>query len=267
MADASAVRVGVSGIIATAALGTSAPTSAVSSIAAFTDVGFVGEDGLTETNDQTIEKIHAWQNNVTVRTTVTEGEASFQFVLLETNVNTIALAYGSTVGVDGSIIVSPGVERPHKAFVLDIIDGTNINRNWIPDGQITELGDIVYANGEAIGYEVTLTAYAHASLDGGKGSVQKWWSQFAGALTAPAITSVLPSGAGAGAMVKIVGTRFTSTVPTTGVKFGGTNAAAFSVDDDGTIYATLPAGSAGSAPVIVTNSAGASSGFAYTRAT
>lgn len=267
MADASAVRVGVSGIIATAALGTTAPTSAVSSIAAFTDVGYVGEDGVTETNDQTIEKIHAWQNNVTVRTTVTEGESSFQFVLLETNINTIALAYGSTVDVNGSIIVSPGVERPHKAFVLDIIDGANINRNWIPDGQITELGDVVYANGEAIGYEVTLTAYAHASLDSGRGSVQKWWSQFAGALTVPTIVSVLPSGAGAGAMVKIVGTKFLTTSGVAGVKFGGTNAAAYSVDDDGTIYATLPAGSAGSAPVIVANTAGSSSAFGYTRAT
>lgn len=265
--DASAVRVGVSGIIASAALGTAAPTSAVSSIAAFTDHGFASEDGVTEANAQTIEKIRAWQNAAVVRTTVTEGEVTFQTTLIQTDATTVPLVFGGTVAGDGSIVLSPGTERAHRAFIIDVIDGANVIRNWIPDGQVTELGDIVYQNGEPIGYEVTITAYPHISLDSGKGSVQKWISSLAGALTAPAITSVLPSGAGAGAMVKIVGTRFTSTVPTTGVKFGGTNAAAFSVDDDGTIYATLPAGAAGSAPVIVTNSAGASSGFAYTRAT
>lgn len=263
--DASAVRVGVSGIIASAVLGTSAPTSAVSSLAAFTDVGFASEDGVTESNSQTIEQIRAWQNAAVVRTTVTEGEVTFQTTLIQTDAPTIALVYGTTIAGDGSIIVSPGSERAHRTFVIDVIDGTNVIRNWIPDGQITELGDIVYQNGEPIGYEITITAYPHVSLDSGKGAVQKWFSSLAGALTVPTIVAITPPSQGVDSMVKIVGTKFTSTVAVTGVKFNAVNAKSFSVDDDGTIYAVLPAGSAGVTPVIVTNSAGASSAFNYTR--
>jgi len=262
--DASAVKVGVSGIIAYAPLGTAAPTSAISSISAFTDAGYASEDGVTVSNGQTVEQIRAWQNAAIVRTTVTEGETTFQTTLIQTDVNTVGLVYGSAVTA-GSVIVRPAVERPHQAFVIDVYDGSEVIRHWIPDGQITELGDIVYQNGEAIGYEVTITAYQHTSLDSGKGSVQIWFNSLAGALTVPTILSVLPSGATAGSMVKIVGTKFTSVSGVAGVKFNAINAAAYSVDDDGTIYATLPAGSAGSAPVIVTNTAGASSAFAYTR--
>jgi hypothetical protein len=82
----------------------------------------------------------------------------------------------------------------------------------------------------------------------------------------PVIVSALPSGAGAGAIVTIRGVGFTGTVPTTGVKFGGVNATSSSVTDDGTIVAVVPAGSAGSAPIIVTNATGASAAFPYTRA-
>jgi hypothetical protein len=81
----------------------------------------------------------------------------------------------------------------------------------------------------------------------------------------PVITSVTPSGQGAAAAVAIVGQYFTGTVVTTGVKFGGVNATSWTVQNDGLITAVLPAGSAGSAPVIVTNATGASVAFPYTR--
>lgn len=81
----------------------------------------------------------------------------------------------------------------------------------------------------------------------------------------PIITSVTPSGAAAGALITIVGQGFTGTVATTGVKVGGVNATNWVVQSDTQIVATMPAGSAGSAPVIVTNAVGASSAFAYTR--
>lgn len=83
--------------------------------------------------------------------------------------------------------------------------------------------------------------------------------------TAPVITSVSPSGASAGQSIAIFGAYFTGTVATTGVKIGGTNATSFAVQNDGLITAVVPAGSAGSAPVIVTNATGASAAYPYTR--
>lgn len=82
----------------------------------------------------------------------------------------------------------------------------------------------------------------------------------------PTITSVTPSGAAAGGQVTISGTGFTGTVPTTGVKIGGVNATSWVVVSDQTIVAVVPAGTAGSAPVIVTNATGASAAFPYVRA-
>ena len=86
-----------------------------------------------------------------------------------------------------------------------------------------------------------------------------------GAALAPTIVSVLPSGAAAGAQVTIKGTHFASVTGAAGVKFGATNAAAYTVVDDLTIVASLPAGSAGAANVVVTNTTGASAAFSYTR--
>lgn len=86
------------------------------------------------------------------------------------------------------------------------------------------------------------------------------------AAAAPVVLSVTPSGASAAQLVTIKGTGFTGVVATTGVKFGGVNAADWELVSDQVLVASLPAGSAGSAPVIVTNAVGASAAFAYTRA-
>jgi hypothetical protein len=78
--------------------------------------------------------------------------------------------------------------------------------------------------------------------------------------TTPTITSLSPaSGVAAGGTgVTITGTGFLTTVATTGVKFGGTNATTFTVNSDTQITATAPAGSAGTVDVTVTNTTGTS---------
>jgi len=81
----------------------------------------------------------------------------------------------------------------------------------------------------------------------------------------PTIVSALPSGVAVGGIVRILGQGFLGTVSTTGVKFGGVNATSWIVESDTAIVAVMPAGSAGSAPVIVTNATGASAAFPYTR--
>jgi IPT/TIG domain len=85
------------------------------------------------------------------------------------------------------------------------------------------------------------------------------------AALAPVITSATPSGIAAGGLVRLQGAYFTTPVATTGVKFGGVNATSWDFISDSLIEAVMPAGTAGSAPVIVTNSVGASNSFPYTR--
>ncbi|TIH33678.1 phage tail tube protein [Subtercola vilae] len=81
----------------------------------------------------------------------------------------------------------------------------------------------------------------------------------------PVVTSASPSGAAAGAQVTIGGSGFLTTMATTGVKFGGVNASSWVIISDSVLVAIMPTGSAGSAPVTVTNGIGTSNALAYTR--
>lgn len=85
------------------------------------------------------------------------------------------------------------------------------------------------------------------------------------AAAVPVVLSATPSNVATGGLVTISGQNFTGTVVTTGVKFGGVNATSWSVVSDSTIVAVMPAGSAGAANIVVTNAAGASTAFTYTR--
>lgn len=81
----------------------------------------------------------------------------------------------------------------------------------------------------------------------------------------PTISAASPSAVSVGNQVSITGLRFTGVTGATGVKFNAINATSYTVVSDTLIVATMPAGAAGSAPIIVTNGTGASSAFAYTR--
>ena len=148
----------------------------------FADLGYVGEDGVTETRDRSTNTIKGWQNGDIVREVVTESSVTYHFVMVETKKETVGLYYGTTVAADGSLIIVPSRTGGRKSYVIDVVDGDDFIRTYIPEGEITEVGDQVYANGEAIGYEVTVRAYPSAALtdtDGKVGSAKKWYSSLA----------------------------------------------------------------------------------------
>lgn len=82
----------------------------------------------------------------------------------------------------------------------------------------------------------------------------------------PVVTSATPSGVAVNGIIKILGNGF---LGATDVKVGATSSGAVNVawfiDDAGTIYAKMPAGSAGPTTVTVTNATGVSNALAYTR--
>lgn len=170
--DASKVRVGVTGVVAYNALGTTAPTNATSSITTFTDAGYVSEDGITITNSQTRESIRAWQNAAIVRDAITEGSVQISLTLIQTDASVVTLVYDAAPDSNGAVIDNPTINRTHRAFVIDVVDGTETIRHWVPDGQVTEVGDRVYQNGAPIGYELTITTFPHSSLASGAGSMK-----------------------------------------------------------------------------------------------
>jgi hypothetical protein len=161
MTDSSKVRVAVTGEVSVGPTTTAAPTDADTQLpAGFKALGFVSEDGVTETRDRSTNDIKAWQNAATVRTVVTDATLTYQFTMIETNADTVALFYGSTVDdTDGSFPIIPASTGGRKSFVLDVVDGDELIRTYVPQGEVTEVGDRVYASGEPIGYDVTITAY------------------------------------------------------------------------------------------------------------
>lgn len=103
-------------------------------------------------------------------------------------------------------------------------------------------------------YSVTLT---------GKGEFTPITNPFAGwGATAPIVTAVSPSGVGEGDLVTITGSGL---LGATSVTFDAVESTDLLVMDNGTIVATVPAGSAGDVPVLVTTPGGVSAAFTYTR--
>lgn len=81
----------------------------------------------------------------------------------------------------------------------------------------------------------------------------------------PAILSITPAGVGTGGMIRITGAYFTG-VTAAQVKSAAVAMTSIDVVSDSIIEAILPSQTAGSYAVTVTNGAGASAGFNYTRA-
>lgn len=161
------VLVALTGSALVAPVGTTAPTLATTAWGVgFVDLGYVSEDGITESHEDDTAEIPAWQRGDIVRRLITGSSAQYQLTLIETTKAALELYHKGSpvVGVHASghgpasqSIVSPTVDR--RAFGFDIIDGAKIVRMVIPQGEVTERGEIVYKNDEAIGFELTVTAY------------------------------------------------------------------------------------------------------------
>lgn len=165
---AAAVRIGITGEMYVAPLATAAPTTSVSALnAAFIGLGYVSDEGVTETYDDTVEEIVAWQGATVVRANTTQSTAKLQLRVIETKGETLELYHkGSAVAVVSAgqwkiDVVAPTSDP--RSFVLDVIDGTKHLRIYVANGEVTERGEIVYANGEAIGYDITITCYPSAT--------------------------------------------------------------------------------------------------------
>lgn len=165
------VKVAVTGSVYTAPTGTALPTSVSAALnTAFSDLGYISEDGvvLSTATDQT--DIKAWQNGDTVRSIQTSHDFTVAFTMIETNELTLAVffnAFTHGAGAASGTALIKGNTPYRGEFVINVVDGTDLFRLVLPDAQVTSREDITLANGEAIGYGVTLTAYPDAS--GNKG--------------------------------------------------------------------------------------------------
>lgn len=159
----------VGGAIYVAPLGSTLPTDSSTALdAAFVCLGYISEDGVTNSNSPESDNVKAWGGD-TVLVLQTDRPDSFSLTLLEgLNKDVLETIYGSsnvTVDAQGNITVKATAdEMVGHAWVFEMImKGNRAKRTVIPNGTISELGDIVYKDDEAVGYNVTLQDVPDAS--------------------------------------------------------------------------------------------------------
>ena len=165
VANVSTGKPKVAGAVFRAPLGTTLPTDATTALeAAFKELGYVSEDGVTNNNTPDSDTIKAWGGN-TVLVVQNEMSDKWTLTLIESlNPEVLRAVYGDArVTVDsqaGTITVQATADqRIDAAYVIDMImKGGAMKRVVIPNGSMSELGEIVYKDDEAVGYKLTLNA-------------------------------------------------------------------------------------------------------------
>ncbi|MDK7186857.1 phage tail protein [Facklamia hominis] len=152
------------GAIWVAPAGTALPTDVATKLnAAFKPMGYVSEDGLTNSNSPESDTIKAWGGDV-VNTVISERSDTFTYTLIESlNIDVLKHIYGDE-NVTGDLTTGIKVnvnsaELKEQCVVVDtVLKGKIAKRIVIPVAKLTELGDITYKDNENVGYEVTIQA-------------------------------------------------------------------------------------------------------------
>lgn len=168
--DTSLIRAYTNGLVAVTASGDTsiiAPTDASSALSGdFFEVGAVTEDGITESTSQDRNDIFIWQGNALARSIPGQYTKTFQFAAAETNLITLGVHYsGSTITqtAEGVTIQEKPYASDLRAWVFHGVDGVRKQRVYIPSGEVTERGDVVWASTDITVYEWTVTCYVDSS--------------------------------------------------------------------------------------------------------
>lgn len=172
--DASKVRIaGTGSAVWIAPVGTTLPTDSTSALASgFVNLGYLDDaKGAELTQDLKTKEVSAWQTLENVRIINTSLVRSVSFTSIESNVKTVALAWGGatiTAGTGGvyTLTIPDASATAEYVFVIDWTDGATSQRIIIKRGVFKSLPKVKFSRTDAISYGFEVTALAPA--DGSK---------------------------------------------------------------------------------------------------
>lgn len=165
---AEAARLGATGRVDIAPVGTPLPYDMSPLSAMHKNLGYISPDGVTEGRDENNEEFVPWQELSPIRAEITRSIVTMQFALWESSLTTNGFYYGFDEddllkAADGSIVYDQKGKPQVKRYqvVLTVVDGDKARRLILPNAQITERSEITNKSDEMIELGVTLTGYPH----------------------------------------------------------------------------------------------------------
>ena len=176
------VRIGapdqkVTGAIKRAPLGTAVPTladitkAAVNVNQAFAGDEYVSEDGLTLAPNISTADIKDW-SGATIRKVLDEFDGTLSWTMISTNKNALGIAFGdehvtfvtASTSHGNQTMAALGAYLPEEqAWVFLMKDGDARIVIAVPDGQITQVGEVSFKSNVAVAWPVTLSCYPDSS--------------------------------------------------------------------------------------------------------
>lgn len=154
------------GIASVGPADTVAPTGMTALTTPWVDLGSMSTDGLSESLKQTRTDFKRWGSISIYKSVITDEAHTFKVTFLESNANVLGLFYrtGTTPTPDStshiiSIVDDTTGTIDRRAFVFDLLEGTNHARFYCPRVEVTDVDDPVYVTDKLTQYGVTLTAY------------------------------------------------------------------------------------------------------------
>lgn len=167
--DSELARLGVTGAVMVAPLGTALPVGLAVWGVDFANLGWISDDGLVESVNEDSTDFTPWQSNSPIRSEITKGVTTYKFTCWESSFATVSLYYRKTAddmtavgtGATAAIQFDQGgkPKQDLRTFGWDVIDGVYQRRMIAPSAEVTDRGDITYKSDTLIGYELTVTCY------------------------------------------------------------------------------------------------------------
>ncbi|AYF29311.1 hypothetical protein CSH63_17935 [Micromonospora tulbaghiae] len=139
------------------------PTNASSPLASgFRECGAISDGGLNESTKQQRKDVFIWQKNALVRRIPGQFEKTWKFAAAETSLFNLGIQYPGSVIVsttEGARVEEKPPTQDIRAWVLHGVDDARALRLYVPKGEVTERGDVVWSGEGITVYEWTLTGY------------------------------------------------------------------------------------------------------------